>query len=36
MRVIERLTRVGNTLKYEVTVEDPDVLMKPWVMAPRG
>ena len=35
MRVIERLTRVGNTLKYEVTVEDPDVLMKPWVMDPR-
>ena len=30
MRVIERLTRDGNNLKYTVTVEDPDVLMQPW------
>ena len=34
-RVIERFTRKGNTLVYEVTVEDPDVLAEPWVMAPR-
>ena len=32
MRVIERLTRQGNTLRYEVTVEDPVVLAEPWVM----
>jgi hypothetical protein len=34
-RVIERFTRKGNTLLYEVTVEDPDVLAQPWVMTPR-
>jgi hypothetical protein len=34
-RVIERFTRKGNTLLYEVTVEDPDVLAEPWVLAPR-
>ena len=35
MRVIERLRRDGNTLHYQATVEDPDVLMEPWVMNPR-
>jgi len=35
LRVVERLTRQGNTLKYEVTVEDPNVLTKPWIMEPR-
>ncbi len=35
MRVIERLRRDGNTLHYQATVEDPDVLMQPWVMNPR-
>jgi hypothetical protein len=30
MHVVERLTRIGNTLKWESTVEDPDVLLKPW------
>ena len=34
-RVIERFTRKGNTLLYEVTVEDPDVLAEPWVLTPR-
>jgi hypothetical protein len=34
-RVIERFTRKGNTIVYEVTVEDPDVLAEPWVMTPR-
>jgi hypothetical protein len=34
-RVIERFTREGNTLRYEVTVEDPEVLAAPWVMTPR-
>jgi len=34
-RVIERFTRKGNTLLYEVTVEDPEVLAEPWVMTPR-
>ena len=32
MRVIERLRRDGNTLHYQATVEDPEVLMQPWTM----
>ena len=35
MRVIERLTRQGDEILYEVTVEDPEVLAEPWVMTPR-
>jgi len=32
MRVIERLSRVGDTLRYQATVEDPDVFTRPWTM----
>jgi hypothetical protein len=35
MRVIEKLSRDGNTLRYQVTVIDPGVLLEPWVMSPR-
>jgi hypothetical protein len=35
MRVIERLQREGDTLTWQATVEDPDVLLKPWVMNAR-
>jgi hypothetical protein len=35
MRVIEKFTRKGNDILYEVTVEDPEVLAEPWVMTPR-
>jgi hypothetical protein len=35
MRVVERFTRQGNEVRYEVTVEDPEVLVEPWVMTPR-
>jgi hypothetical protein len=35
MVVIERFTRTGDTLRYEVTVEDPAVLMQPWVRSPQ-
>ena len=35
MRVIEKFTRTGNQMLYEVTVEDPVVLVEPWVMNPR-
>ena len=33
--IVERLTRKGDEVLYEVTAEDPDVLVEPWVMAPR-
>lgn len=35
MRVIERFTRRGDEILYEVTVEDSQVLLEPWVMTPR-
>jgi hypothetical protein len=35
MRVIEKFRREGNTLHYQATVIDPEVLVEPWVMNPR-
>lgn len=35
MHVIERLHRDGDALTWQATVEDPDMLLKPWVMNPR-
>jgi hypothetical protein len=35
MRTIERLTRVGNELRYDMTIEDPEVFLEPWVMPTR-
>ena len=35
MHIIEKFTRKGNDTLYEVTVEDPEVLVKPWVMPAR-
>ena len=35
MHVIEKYTRTGNTLVWQVTVEDPDMLTQPFVMDPR-
>jgi len=35
MHVVEKFTRVGNTILYDVTVEDPDVLLEPWVNPTR-
>jgi len=35
MHVIEKYTRNGSTLTWQATVEDPDVLMQPFVMEPR-
>jgi hypothetical protein len=34
LHVVERFTRVGDVLKYQVTIEDAGVLTKPWVKAP--
>jgi len=34
MHVIERLTRKGDTLEYSATVEDPNVLTKPFTASP--
>ena len=35
LHVVERFTRTGDTMRYEVTVEDPNVLTRPWTMNPR-
>ena len=35
MRVIEKFTRQGDALLYDVTVEDPEVLAEPWVLPTR-
>ena len=35
VKIEERFTRNGNTLNYNVTVFDPEVLMEPWKMDPR-
>jgi len=35
MHVVERLTRQGNQIRYDVTVEDPEVLVEPWAMTTR-
>jgi hypothetical protein len=35
MRVVERFTRQGDAILYDVTVEDPEVLTEPWVLPTR-
>jgi len=35
MHVVERFTRQGDTILYDVTVEDPEVLVAPWVLPTR-
>jgi len=35
MHIVEKFTRKGDEVLYEITVEDPDVLLEPWVMPPR-
>ena len=34
MKVTERFTRQGDQMMYEVTVEDPKVLLQPWELTP--
>jgi hypothetical protein len=33
LHVTERLRRVGDTIQYQMTAEDPDVLAKPWTIS---
>jgi hypothetical protein len=35
MHIVEKFTRKGNEILYETTIEDPEVLVKPWVMPAR-
>ena len=35
MHIIEKLTRVGNEIRYDMTIEDPEVFVEPWVMPTR-
>ena len=35
MHVVEKFTRQGDALLYDVTVEDPEVLAEPWVLPTR-
>ena len=34
MKIVERLTRVGNELRYDMTVQDP-MFVEPWVVPTR-
>jgi hypothetical protein len=35
MHIVERLTRVGNELRYDMTIEDPEMFVEPWVLPTR-
>lgn len=35
MRIVERLRREGNELFYDMTIEDPEMFIEPWVMPTR-
>jgi hypothetical protein len=35
LHVVEKFTRQGDVLLYDVTVEDPEVLVEPWVLPTR-
>ena len=35
LRVVERLTRTGDTLVWQATAHDPAILAEPWAMRPR-
>ena len=35
MHIIEKLTRVGNEIRYDMTIEDPEMFIEPWVMPTR-
>jgi hypothetical protein len=33
MKVTERITRTGNAITWNATVDEPDYLVKPWTIA---
>ena len=35
MHIVEKLTRKGDEILYQMTIEDPDDLIEPWVMPDR-
>jgi hypothetical protein len=35
LHTIERITREGNAIRYQATLEDPNVFTRPWTMNPR-
>ena len=35
MHIVEKFTRKGDEILYDITIEDPDVLVEPWVMPTR-
>jgi hypothetical protein len=35
MHIIEKLTRVGNEIRYDMTIEDPEAFVEPFVMPTR-
>jgi hypothetical protein len=35
MHIVEKFTRKGDEIRYEITIEDPDVLVEPWVREAR-
>ena len=35
MHIVEKLTRVGNELRYDMTIEDPESFVEPWVLPIR-
>jgi hypothetical protein len=35
MSIVERITRVGNEIHYDMTVDDPEMFLEPWVMPTR-
>jgi len=35
MRIVEKFTRKGNELLYDITIEDPNAFVEPWVMPTR-
>jgi hypothetical protein len=35
LHIVERLTRVGNEMRYDMTIEDPEMFLERWVMPTR-